>query len=121
MNVKKRLGNQIRGWIPEDQSFQNGFFGENQGVKKPFDQRSDIENGYISRQVTRAARILGIVNIIMGSIFFCLIISFFVSPNSLGYELTTVLLIALMVSWLSINYLLFRNYKKQTQTTTGVV
>lgn len=121
MNLLKFLENHLRGWIPEERSFKNGFSGENQGVKKPIDQRSNIENRFISREAIRAARMFGIANIIMGSVFFYLIISYFASPNSVSYELTTVLLIALMVSWLSINYLLIRNYKKQTQTTTGVV
>lgn len=111
MNTQKNLESRIRGWFPQEPLNPNK---QTQLKPETNSQNSETENKLMSKGEIRAATAFGIANIIMGGICFYLVLSFVISPNSLSYELTAILWIIFMVSWLSVNSLLVRNYKKQS-------
>ncbi len=87
-------------------------------LSKPHKQ-IEMENRLSTEGEKRAASIIGIVNVVMGSVL--LGTYFLIQPNIKSGEVTIGLWIALLLTWLLVNNLLYRNYKKQAPASGGMV
>ena len=87
-------------------------------LSKPHKQ-SEMENRLSTEGEKRAGALIGAANIVMGGVL--LGTYFLIQPNITSVEVTLGLWITLLLTWLIVNNLLFRNYKKQAPPSGGMV
>jgi hypothetical protein len=117
--VKKHLQNYLRGWLPKEPPFQNGAH-EVSSKTNQSSKNSEIETRYMMKGQIRASTAIGMTNIIMCSIYSIYIVYYLTTPHIQNTGLGLSLLIFLSVSWILVNYLLYRNYKKQMRPVGGM-
>ncbi len=119
MNRKRQFDSWFRGWLPKDQPFQNGAFEispkTNQNAKN-----SETENSFMTKGQIRASVAIGVSSMVMFSVYAIYIVYYLITPGIQSTWLGFSLLVFLSATWVSVNYLLYRNYKKQTRLAEGV-
>jgi hypothetical protein len=116
VNSKNRLQNLFRGWLPKDQPFQVGTYTNN----KPTQSSQSIENSEntdkpLTKGQTKALVTLGIANLIMLISTSSYLVIYLITPSIWTTTLGLSLWILLASVMLSVDLLLYRNYRKQTR------
>lgn len=116
MNSKNRLQNLFRGWLPKEPSFH---------IRTSAQSNRSIENSEntdnpLTKGQTRALVALGLANVIMLITHSSYLVIYLITPSIWTTTLGLALWVLLASVMLSVNYLLYRNYRKQTRLAEGM-
>jgi type IV secretory pathway VirB3-like protein len=116
VNSKNRLQNLFRGWLPKDQPFQTGATASKKttlNAQSP--ENSENPDKPLTKGQTKALAVLGIVNLIMLISTSSYLVIYLITPSIWTSTLGLGLWVLFASVMLSANYVLYRNYRKQTK------
>jgi hypothetical protein len=111
----------LRGWLPKDQPYQTGTYANKkatQSSKSP--ENSENIDKPLTRGQTRALVAFGIANLIMLISSSSYLVIYLITPSIWASTLGLGLWVLFASVTLSVNLLLYRNYRKQTRLAEGM-
>jgi hypothetical protein len=111
-----KIRNRIRGWLPKDQSIQIGTY--TQSSQNP--EKSEDTDKLLTKGQTNALVAFGVANFIMLVLSSSYLVIYLITPSIWASTLGLSLWVLFGAVMLSVNYLLYRNYRKQTRLAEAV-
>ncbi|MCW4009987.1 MAG: hypothetical protein NWF05_05140 [Candidatus Bathyarchaeota archaeon] len=109
MNVKKQVGDRIRGWLPKEQAMPRLPLSKASRLRHK--EAKDWENRFFKASI----KINAIVFAVVGGI------RFLVDPFSKSTAVSVTAFSALVLVMILANFISYRHFKKQAHTTDGEV
>lgn len=110
MELKGKL-KKIRGWLPKDPSFQIDTYAHSH--QSP--ENSENIDKPLTKGQTNALAAFGITNFIMLIISSSYLVIYLITPSIWTSTLGLSLWVLIMFIMISVNYVLYRNYRRQTR------